>query len=130
MVTLFGSCYVTIDPSRQAPYALRQSQSRLFVRTEAVMDFDSVARFIDLFRNGRREAVLRLAQRQALTTWMWCAGGCEGSGLSRIRRTGYPTLCRSHASPIQFRTDLEITRGEIRVRTKSEGQDPGDDLGR
>jgi len=32
----------------------------------------------------------------------------QGSGLSRIRRTGYPTLCRSARSPLQFKTDLEI----------------------
>jgi GNAT superfamily N-acetyltransferase len=32
----------------------------------------------------------------------------EGSGLTRVRRTGYPTLCRIRASPFRFTTDLEI----------------------
>jgi len=47
----FGSCYVTIDPSRQAPYASANLNRVYLCGTEAGMDFDSVARFIDLFAN-------------------------------------------------------------------------------
>jgi GNAT superfamily N-acetyltransferase len=35
-------------------------------------------------------------------------GWLEASGLSRIRRTGYPTLCRNGPAPAPFHTDLEI----------------------
>jgi len=35
-------------------------------------------------------------------------GWLERDGLSRIRRTGYPTLCRIGRTPLQFKTDLEI----------------------
>src|SRR5437016_5811498 len=40
----------------------------------------------------------------------------EEQGLSRIRRTGYPTLIRDSRAPVQFRTDLairEISADEI-----------------
>jgi GNAT superfamily N-acetyltransferase len=70
------------------------------------MDFDSVGRLIDLFA---AEGVKRF--------FVWLSPGPDmdvvrrwlvGSGLSRIRRTGYPTLCRNAPSPFQFSTDLEI----------------------
>ena len=107
----FGGCYVTIDPDRQGPFASANLNRVYLCGTEAGMDFDSVARFIDLFAT---EGVKRF--------FVWLSPGpnmdvvrrwLEGSGLSRIRRTGYPTLCRSHPSPTQFRTDLEIREVSI-----------------
>jgi len=102
----FGSCYVTIDPGLQAPYAFA-NQNRIYLcGTEAGMESDSVRRLIDLFA---AEGVKRF--------FVWLSPGpdmdvarrwLEQSGLSRIRRTGYPTLCRNGRSPVQFRTDLEI----------------------
>jgi GNAT superfamily N-acetyltransferase len=35
-------------------------------------------------------------------------GWLEQRGLSRVRRTGYPTLCRSGGPAVQFKTDFEI----------------------
>ena len=102
----FGSCYVTIDPERQGPFASANLNRVYLCGTEAGMDFDSVGRLIDLFT---AEGVKRF--------FVWLSPGPDmdvvrrwlmGSGLSRIRRTGYPTLCRSQASPVHFETDFEI----------------------
>ena len=102
----FGNCYVTIDPDRQAPYASANLNRVYLCGTEAGMDFDSVARLIDLFTTqGVKRFFAWLSpgpNMDVMRRWL------EGSGLSRIRRTGYPTLCRSDRSPVQFRTDLEI----------------------
>jgi GNAT superfamily N-acetyltransferase len=35
-------------------------------------------------------------------------GWLKARGLTRVRWTGYPTLCRSGHSPVQFKTDFEI----------------------
>jgi GNAT superfamily N-acetyltransferase len=102
----FGDCYITIDPERQAPFASANLNRAYLCGTEAGMDFDSVGRLIDLFTS---EGVKRF--------FVWLSPGpnmdvvrrwLEGSGLSRVRRTGYPTLCREQPSPLQFSTDLEI----------------------
>jgi GNAT superfamily N-acetyltransferase len=102
----FGNCYVTIDPERQGPLASANLNRAYLCGTEAGMDFDSVGRLIDLF-----------AARGVKRFFVWLSPGPDmdvvrrwlaGSGLSRIRRTGYPTLCRTAPSPLQFRTDLEI----------------------
>jgi GNAT superfamily N-acetyltransferase len=102
----FGGCYVTIDSDRQGPFASANLNRVYLCGTEPGMDFDSVGRLIDLFKS---EGVKRF--------FVWLSPGpnmdvvrrwIEGSGLSRIRRTGYPTLCRSQPSPLQFKTDLEI----------------------
>jgi GNAT superfamily N-acetyltransferase len=102
----FGNCYVTIDPDRQGPFASANLNRVYLCGTEAGMDFDSVARFIDLFAT---EGVKRF--------FVWLSPGpnmdvvrrwLEGSGLSRIRRTGYPTLWRRERTAVQFRTDLTV----------------------
>src|SRR5882724_5263241 len=110
----FGSGYVTIDPSRQPPYPSANLNRVYLCGTEAGMDFDSGARFIDLFAT---EGVKRF--------FVWLSPGpnmdvvrhwLEERGLSRIRRTGYPTLVRDSRTPVQFRTDLairEISADEI-----------------
>jgi GNAT superfamily N-acetyltransferase len=102
----FGSCYVTIDPDRQGPFASANLNRVYLCGTEAGMDFDSVERLIELFATeGVRRFFVWLSpgpNMDEVRRWL------QGSGLSRIRRTGYPTLCRSDRSPAQFRTDLEI----------------------
>jgi GNAT superfamily N-acetyltransferase len=102
----FGNCYVTIDPDRQARYASGNLNRVYLCGTEAGMDFDSVARLIDLFTTqGVKRFFVWLSpgpNMDVMRRWL------EGSGLSRIRRTGYPTLCRSDRSPVHFRTVLEI----------------------
>jgi GNAT superfamily N-acetyltransferase len=102
----FGDCYVTVDPARQAPYASANLNRVYLCGAEPGMDFDSVGRLIDLFTaEGVKRFFVWLSpgpDMDVVRRWL------EGSGLTRIRRTGYPTLCRSHASPVQFSTDLEI----------------------
>ena len=104
--TPFGSCYVTIDPDRQAPYASANFNRDYLCGAEAGMEADGVDRLIDLFA---AEGVTRF--------FVWLSPGpdmarvrswLEARGLSRIRATGYPTLCREHRAPAQFTTDLEV----------------------
>jgi len=83
----FGNCYVTLDPDRQSPFASANMNRVFMCGTEAGMEPDSVGRLIDLL---------------------------EQNGLLRIRRTGYPTLCRSHRAPVQFKTDFEIRQVSAR----------------
>src|SRR5260370_10885501 len=47
----FGGCYITIDPDRQGPFASANLNRAYLCGTEAGMDFDSVARLLDLFAN-------------------------------------------------------------------------------
>jgi GNAT superfamily N-acetyltransferase len=102
----FGDCYLTIDPDRQAPFASANMNRAYLCGTEAGMDFDSIARLIELFASqGVKRFFVWLSPGPDMDTmrrWL------EGSGLSRIRRTGYPTLCRDQRSPVQFATDLDI----------------------
>lgn len=102
----FGNCYVTIDPERQGPLASANLNRAYLCGTEAGMDFDSVGRLIDLFtaRGVRRFFVWLSPGPDMDVVRRWLAG----SGLSRIRRTGYPTLWRNAPSTLQFSTDLEI----------------------
>ena len=97
----FGDCYVTIDPQRQSPFASANLNRAYLCGTEAGMDFDSVARLIDLFAaSGVKRFFVWLSpgpNMDVVRRWL------EGSGLSRIRRTGYPTLCRDAASPLRFK---------------------------
>ncbi len=102
----FGNCYVTIDPRHQGPFASGNMNRVHLCGTEAGMEPESVERLIALFT---AEGVKRF--------FVWLSPGLDmdrvrgwldRSGLSRIRRTGYPTLCRSAAAPVQFKTDLSI----------------------
>jgi GNAT superfamily N-acetyltransferase len=102
----FGNCYVTIDPGRQATFASGNMNRVYLCGLEAGMDQDSIRRLIDLFRS---EGIGRF--------FVWLSPGpdmdivrgwIEASGLSRIRWTGYPTLCRSDRAPVHCNTDLSI----------------------
>jgi GNAT superfamily N-acetyltransferase len=104
--TPFGSCYVTIDPDRQAPYASANLNRAYLCGAEAGMEADGVDRLVDLFA---AEGVTRFfvwlnpgPDMERVRGWL------EARGLSRIRVTGYPTLCRDQRSPVQFKTDLEV----------------------
>ena len=107
----FGNAYVTIDPGRQGPFASGNLNRVYLCGTESGLQPDGLERLIALFAaEGVKRFFVWLSpgpNMDVVRRWL------EGSGLSRIRRTGYPTLCRSHASPIQFRTDLEIREVSI-----------------
>jgi hypothetical protein len=102
----FGDAYVTIDPECQTPCASGNPNRAHPCGAEAGMGSDSISRLIDLFAAaGVRRFFIWLSPGPAMDlarNWI------EKSGLSRIRWTGYPTLCREHHSPVQFKTDLEI----------------------
>jgi hypothetical protein len=102
----FGQCYVTIDPERQGPFASVNMNRVHLCGAEAGLTSDGVARLIGLFasNNVKRFFVwLSPGPRMgAARDWL------ETEGLSRIRRTGYPTLWRRDGSVAPFRTDLEV----------------------
>jgi GNAT superfamily N-acetyltransferase len=83
------------------------------------MESDSLRRLIDLFTaDGVRRFFVWLSPGPDMDV---ARGWLEASGLSRIRRTGYPTLYRSAASPVQFRTDLEVRQvGAIEIEAARE----------
>ena len=102
----FGQCYVTIDRSRQGRIASFNMNRVHLCGAEAGLTSDGIARLIELFRaEGVERFFVWLSPGPDMDV---ARGWLEASGLSRIRRTGYPTLCRSAASPVQFRTDLEV----------------------
>lgn len=107
----FGRCYVSIDPDRQAPYASANLNRVYLCGAEAGMDSNSIARLIDLFTaQGVKRFFVWLSpgpDMDDVRHWL------QQAGLSRIRRTGYPTLCRTQPSPVLFRTDLEIREVSI-----------------
>jgi GNAT superfamily N-acetyltransferase len=102
----FGDCYVTIDPDRQAPSASANKNRVHLCGAAAGMGPDSVGHLIDLFAaEGVKRFFVWLSpgpDMDAVRGWL------EASGLSRIRHTGYPTLCRHQRSLVPFKTDLEV----------------------
>jgi GNAT superfamily N-acetyltransferase len=70
------------------------------------MDSDSLGHLIDLFTaQGVNRFFVWLSpgpDMDLVRRWL------EQSEFTRLRRTGYPTLCRSAGSPLHFRTDLEV----------------------
>jgi len=108
----FGNCYVTLDPDRQSPFASANMNRVFMCGTEAGMEPDSVGRLIDLFvTQGVRRFFVWLSPGPDMDVMR---GWLEQNGLLRIRRTGYPTLCRSHRAPVQFKTDFEIRQVSAR----------------
>lgn len=102
----FGDCYVTIDPGRQGALPSVNHNRVYLCGAGAGMDAGSIKRLIDLF-----------AADEVKRFFVWLSPGpdmdaargwLKANGLSRFERTGYPTLCRSVASPVRFKTDLEI----------------------
>jgi GNAT superfamily N-acetyltransferase len=102
----FGNCYVTIDPDRQGPLPSGNHNRVYLCGTEPGLESRGVARLIDLFATeGVKRFFVWLSPGPDMDT---VRGWLEQSGLLRMRRTGYPTLCRTVHSPVQFRTDLEV----------------------
>jgi hypothetical protein len=102
----FGNCYVTIDPDRQALFASANMNRAYLCGTDAGMDAESIRHLIDLFTGkGIERFFVWLSPGPDMDV---VRGWLAEAGLSRIRRTGYPTLCRIGHAPVQFNTDLEI----------------------
>jgi hypothetical protein len=110
----YGDVYVTMDPERQAPYASANFNRVHLCGAEAGMDSGSIGRLIELFASeGVKRFFVWLSPGPDMDV---ARGWIEQAGLSRIRRTGYPTLWRGRHVPVQFRTDLtvrQVGRGDI-----------------
>jgi hypothetical protein len=101
-----GNCYVTIDLDRQTPFASSNLNRVYMCGAEAGMSSSSIARLIDLFATERvKRFFVWLSPGPDMDL---ARGWLEQHGLTRIRRTGYPTLCRTRHSPVYFKTDLEV----------------------
>ena len=110
----FGNCYVTIDSARQGPFVSSNYNRVHICGAEPGLQADGIERLIELFTT---QGVKRF--------FVWLSPGpdmgvarqwLEEQGLSRVRRTGYPTLVRDTPTPVQFKTDLtirEISADEI-----------------
>ena len=102
----FGQCYVTIDRNRQGRFASINMNRVYLCGTEAGLTPDGIERLIELFRaEGVERFFVWLSPGPDMET---VRGWLEARGLSRIRRTGYPTLWRRARSSFSFRTDLSV----------------------
>ena len=84
-----GSCYLTIDPARQARFASGNINRVYLCGAEPGMDSGSIRHFIDLFAaEGIGRFFVWLSpgpQMDAVRRWL------NASGLTRVQWTGYPT---------------------------------------
>jgi GNAT superfamily N-acetyltransferase len=102
----FGSAYVTIDPNRQATAASANLNRIYLCGTEAGLQPDGLDRLIELFAAaGVKRFFVWLSPGPDMDV---VRGWLSERGLTRVRWTGYPTLCRSAHLPVQFKTDFEI----------------------
>jgi hypothetical protein len=110
----FGQCYVTIDPARQGLFASVNMNRVYLCGAEAGLTSGGIASLIDRFATERvKRFFVWLSPGPDMDT---VRGWLEAHGLSRVRRTGYPTLWRKAAAPFAFSTDLEVREvgvGEI-----------------
>jgi GNAT superfamily N-acetyltransferase len=102
----FADAYVTIDREHQSPYASANLNRVHLCGAEPGMGADGAKRLIDFF-----------AGRGVQRFFVWLTPGpdmdkarglLDQAGFSRLRWTGYPTLCRERHTPVHFKTDLDI----------------------
>ena len=102
----YGSCYVTIDPDRQGPFASGNHNRVYICGMEPGLEPDGLEQLIALFTSN---GVKRF--------FVWLNAGpemdvarrlLEARRFSRITRTGYRTLCRESRAPALFRTELDV----------------------
>ena len=104
--TPFGHCYLTMDVDRQTPFASSNINRVYLCGAEEGMSSAGVGRLIDLFATeGVKRFFVWLSPGPDMDL---ARGWLEAHGLSRIRRTGYPTLCRTGRLPAEYKTDLEV----------------------
>jgi GNAT superfamily N-acetyltransferase len=102
----FGGAYVTVDPNRQGTAASGNLNRIYLCGTEAGLQPDGIDRLIELFTAaGVKRFFVWLSPGPDMDV---VRGWLKARGLTRVRWTGYPTLCRSGYSPVQFKTDFEI----------------------
>jgi GNAT superfamily N-acetyltransferase len=104
----FGDCYVTINPARQDTAASANLNRVYLWGMESGMQPDSLERLIALFAaEGVKRFFVWLSPGPDMDV---VRGWLNRLGLARVPWTGYPTLCRSGHSPVQFSTDFEIRK--------------------
>jgi GNAT superfamily N-acetyltransferase len=103
----FGRCYVSIDPSRQGPYASANWNRIHLCGAESGLRPDGIAGLIDQFRKA---GVARFfawvspgPEMDAARTWLKAAGFAQ-----RIKWTRYPTLYLDDLKPASFKTELKV----------------------
>jgi GNAT superfamily N-acetyltransferase len=102
----FGRAYVAVDPNRQGTAASANLNRVYLYGTEAGLQPDGLDRLIELFTAaGVKRFFVWLSPGPDMDV---VRGWLKARGLTRVRWTGYPTLCRSGYSPVQFKTDFEI----------------------
>jgi GNAT superfamily N-acetyltransferase len=102
----FGDCYVTIDPDRQGTAASANLNRVYLCGAESGIAPDSPEHWIELFiAAGVKRFFVWLSPGPDMDV---VRGWLDQRGFVRVRWTGYPTLCRSGHTPVQFRTDFEI----------------------
>jgi GNAT superfamily N-acetyltransferase len=102
----FGQCYVTMDSGRQGPFASINMNRVHLCGTEPGLTAVGIARLIDRFETERvKRFFVWLSPGPDMDT---VRGWLEAHGLSRVGRTGYPTLWRRAASPVAVTTDLDV----------------------
>jgi GNAT superfamily N-acetyltransferase len=104
--TPLGHCYLTMDAGRQTAFASTNINRVYLCGAEEGMSSGGVGRLIDMFvTEGVKRFFVWLSpgpDMEQARNWL------QAHGLSRVTRTGYPTLCRTARSPVRFETDLEI----------------------
>jgi hypothetical protein len=110
----FGNCYVTMDAARQGPFASDNYNRVHLCGAEPGLEPAGLDHLIERFTTaGVKRFFVWLSpgpNMDVVRRWL------EERGLSRIRRTGYPTLYRESGEPRSFATDLgvrEVTHDDI-----------------
>ena len=103
----FGRCYVTIDPSRQGPYASGNRNRVHLCGAEPDLRPEGLARLIDEFTSaGVKRFFVWLSPGPDMDTvrgWLKQAGFAP-----RMQWTRYPTLVRDSLEPPPFQTALVV----------------------
>jgi GNAT superfamily N-acetyltransferase len=102
----FGACYVTIDPDRQGLFASGNYNRVYICGTGPGLEHGGLEQLIELFTsNGVKRFFVWLSPGPEMDGARRLLGD---RGLCRIRRTGYPTLCRENRAPAPFKTELDV----------------------
>jgi GNAT superfamily N-acetyltransferase len=104
--TPVGHCYLTMDVDQQTQLPSSNLNRVYLCGAEQGMSSAGVGRLIDLFATeGVKRFFVWLSPGPEMDT---ARGWLEAHGLSRITRTGYPTLCRSGNALAEYKTELRV----------------------
>ena len=102
----FGQCYVTMDPDRQGPAASFNRNRVYMCGKEPGLEPDGLTGLIELFTGAGVDRFFAWLSpgpdMDAVRRWL------DERRFSRVRWTGYPTLCRDSRTPVHVRTELTV----------------------